>query len=76
VGQELGKGRSLEEITTTMREIAEGVKTTSAVKRLADRVGVEMPITNEVHAVLYEKRSARDAANELMTRPLKEEGNR
>src|SRR6266446_1367921 len=57
VGRELGKGRSLEEITTTMHEIAEGVKTTLAVKRLADRLGVEMPITNEVHAVLYEKRS-------------------
>ena len=74
VGQELGKGRSLEEITAGMHEIAEGVKTTLAVKRLADRLGVEMPITNEVHAVLYEKRSACDAANELMTRPLKEEG--
>jgi glycerol-3-phosphate dehydrogenase (NAD(P)+) len=76
VGQELGKGRSLEEITTGMHEIAEGVKTTLAVKRLADRLGVEMPITNQVHGVLYEKRSARDATNELMTRPLKEEGNR
>jgi glycerol-3-phosphate dehydrogenase (NAD(P)+) len=76
VGQELGKGRSLDEITTGMNEIAEGVKTTLAVKRLADRRGVEMPITNEVHAVLYENRSARDAAYELMTRPLKEEGNR
>ena len=76
VGQELGKGRSLEEITASMHQIAEGVKTTLAVKRLAAHLGVEMPITNEVHAVLYEKRSARDAANELMTRPLKEEGNR
>jgi glycerol-3-phosphate dehydrogenase (NAD(P)+) len=76
VGQELGKGRSLEEITASMHQIAEGVKTTLAVKRLAAHLGVEMPITNEVHAVLYEKRSAHDAANELMTRPLKEEGNR
>jgi glycerol-3-phosphate dehydrogenase (NAD(P)+) len=76
VGQELGKGRSLEEITTGMHEIAEGVKTTLAVKRLADRLRVEMPITNQVHDVLYEKRSARDATNELMTRPLKEEVNR
>lgn len=75
VGQELGKGRSLEEITTSMNEIAEGVKTTLAVKRLADRKGVEMPITNEVHAVLYERKPARDAANELMTRPLIDEGN-
>ncbi len=76
VGQELGKGRSLEEITAGMHEIAEGVKTTLAVKRLAVRLGVEMPITNEVHAVLYEKRSARDVVHELMARPLKEEGNR
>lgn len=76
VGHELGRGRSLEEISAGMYEIAEGVKTTLAVKRLADRVGVEMPITNEVHAVLYEQKSARDATNELMTRPLKDEGNR
>ena len=75
VGQELGNGRRLEEITGAMQEVAEGVKTTLAVKRLADRIGVELPITNEVHAVLYEKKSARDAANELMTRPLREEGN-
>jgi glycerol-3-phosphate dehydrogenase (NAD(P)+) len=76
VGQELGKGRNLEEITAGMNEIAEGVKTTLAVKRLADRIGVEMPITNEVHAVLYERKSARNAADELMTRPLREEVNR
>ncbi len=75
VGQELGRGRSLEEIEAGMNEIAEGVKTTLAVKRLADRKGVEMPITNEVHAVLYERKPALDAANDLMTRPLKEEGN-
>jgi glycerol-3-phosphate dehydrogenase (NAD(P)+) len=76
VGHELGKGRSLEEISAGMHEIAEGVKTTLAVKGLADRIGVEMPITNEVHAVLYEKKSARDATCELMTRPLKDESDR
>ena len=75
VGQELGKGRSLDEITAGMSEVAEGVKTTLAVKRLADRIGVEMPITNEVHGVLYEGKLASDAANELMTRPLREESN-
>lgn len=73
VGQELGKGRSLEEITSSMKEVAEGVKTTKALKRLATRLGVEMPITNEVHAVLYEGKTARDAATNLMTRPLREE---
>ncbi|MGI9069108.1 MAG: NAD(P)H-dependent glycerol-3-phosphate dehydrogenase [Pyrinomonadaceae bacterium] len=76
VGYELGRGRSLEVISAGMNEIAEGVKTTLAVKRLADRLGVEMPITSEVHAVLYEEKSVRDAAHELMSRPLKEEANR
>ncbi|HWN11498.1 MAG TPA: NAD(P)H-dependent glycerol-3-phosphate dehydrogenase [Pyrinomonadaceae bacterium] len=75
VGQELGKGRRLEDIKAGMSEIAEGVKTTLAVRSLADRKGVEMPITNEVHAVLYERKPAADAARALMTRPLKEEGN-
>ncbi len=75
VGQELGKGRSLAEIESGMNEVAEGVKTTLAVRGLAARKGVEMPITNEVHAVLYERKPVADAARELMTRPLKEEGN-
>jgi glycerol-3-phosphate dehydrogenase (NAD(P)+) len=73
VGEELGKGRKLEEILSGMREVAEGVKTTQAVKRLAEKLGVEMPITNEVYAVLYENKSARDAAHELMTRPMRGE---
>ncbi|HCX29863.1 MAG TPA: glycerol-3-phosphate dehydrogenase [Blastocatellia bacterium] len=76
VGQELGKGRSLEEVIAGMQEVAEGVKTTMAVKLLADRNGIEMPITNEVYAVLYEGKPVLQAANELMTRPLREESNR
>ncbi|SRR6266566_3381723 len=75
VGQELGKGRRLDQITAGMNEVAEGVKTTEAVKLLADRTGVEMPITNEVHAVLYEGKPASDAVSELMTRPLRAEAN-
>jgi glycerol-3-phosphate dehydrogenase (NAD(P)+) len=73
VGQELGKGRSVNDISAGMTEIAEGVKTTMAVKRLADRLGVAMPITAVVHGVLYEGKSASDAVSELMTRPLREE---
>jgi glycerol-3-phosphate dehydrogenase (NAD(P)+) len=76
VGQELGKGRSLYDITTGMNEVAEGVKTTQAVKQLADRTRTEMPITNEVYGVLYEGKLASDAADELMTRPLREEHHR
>ncbi|HVF86151.1 MAG TPA: NAD(P)H-dependent glycerol-3-phosphate dehydrogenase [Pyrinomonadaceae bacterium] len=73
VGQELGRGRSLDEVIAGMKEVAEGVKTTRAVKLLAKRSGVEMPITNEVYAVLYEGKDAPAAADELMKRPLRGE---
>ncbi|MFZ0061469.1 MAG: NAD(P)H-dependent glycerol-3-phosphate dehydrogenase, partial [Pyrinomonadaceae bacterium] len=73
VGQELGKGRGLAEITAGMREVAEGVKTTRALKQLANRQNVEMPIAAEVYAVLYEGKTARAAALALMSRPLREE---
>jgi glycerol-3-phosphate dehydrogenase (NAD(P)+) len=73
VGEELGKGRTLNEITAEMNEVAEGINTARAVKKLADRAGLEMPITNEVNAVLYDGKPARDAVAELMSRPLREE---
>jgi glycerol-3-phosphate dehydrogenase (NAD(P)+) len=73
VGEELGKGRTLAEITSEMNEVAEGIKTARAVKKLADRAGLEMPITNEVNAVLYGGKPVRDAVAELMSRPLREE---
>jgi glycerol-3-phosphate dehydrogenase (NAD(P)+) len=76
VGEELGKGRTLAEITAELNEVAEGINTARAVKKLADRAGLEMPITNEVNAVLYEGKSARDAVVELMNRPLREENSR
>jgi len=73
VGEQLGKGRQLDEITANMNEVAEGIKTSRAVKRLADKAGIEMPITNEVEAVLYRGKSAREAVTELMSRPLRAE---
>ena len=73
VGYELGKGRTLDQITEDMKGVAEGVKTTMAVRRLAARLGVEMPITSQVAAVLYEGRSVNEAATELMARPLRYE---
>ena len=75
VGEELGKGKTLAEITAALNEVAEGINTARAVKKLADRAGLEMPITNEVNAVLYEDKPARDAVAELMSRPLREEIN-
>jgi glycerol-3-phosphate dehydrogenase (NAD(P)+) len=76
VGEELGKGRTLDEIVAGLREVAEGINTARAVKKLADRAGLEMPITNEVNAVLYDGKSAREAVVELMSRPLREENPR
>jgi glycerol-3-phosphate dehydrogenase (NAD(P)+) len=73
VGFELARGRSLEEITSGMREVAEGVRTTRAVRELAARRGVEMPITEQVFAVLYEGRGVGGAVGELMARPLRGE---
>lgn len=74
VGIELGKGRRIEDIVNDMHEVAEGIKTTLAVRMLGSKLGIEMPITSEVHAVLYESKPALEAANMLMTRPLRGEG--
>jgi len=73
VGLELGRGRSLEEITGQMREVAEGIKTSRAAHELASRLGIEMPITTGVYRMLYEAKSPRELEIELMERPLKGE---
>ena len=73
VGVELGKGRKLDEIVGSMRMVAEGISTTAATRTLARRLSIEMPITEQMHAVLYEGRSPRDAIRELMERRLKGE---
>ncbi len=73
VGVELGKGRKLDEIVGSMRMIAEGVGTTAAAMKLAQKLGVEMPITEQMHAVLYENRPPLEAIRELMERRLKHE---
>lgn len=73
VGFELGQGRRLEEIISEMREVAEGVKTAKAANDLAVKLGVEMPITAGVYQMLYEGKTPRELAVELMERPLKSE---
>ena len=73
VGRELGRGRRLEEVLSEMHEVVEGVRTTPAVRLLAARCGVRMPITDAVHAVLYEGCEAQRAVAELMARPLRDE---
>ncbi len=70
VGIELGRGRKLPEILAGLNgKVAEGVRSTTAALGLAARYGVEMPITEQVAAILHEDKSPRDAIRELMTRP-------
>jgi glycerol-3-phosphate dehydrogenase (NAD(P)+) len=73
VGEQLGKGRKLDEILATMPSVAEGVPTTRAVTELARRYKVEMPITEAVHAVLFEGRDVIRALSDLMSRDPKPE---
>ena len=73
VGVELGKGRKLPEILSHMRMVAEGVGTTSATLALARKHSVDMPITEQMHAVLHEDRAPNAAIRELMERPLTKE---
>ena len=73
VGIELGKGRSLEEILAEMTQVAEGVKTARSARDLSRKVGVELPICDQVHAIMYEGKSPRRALVELMTRAPKRE---
>lgn len=72
VGIELGRGRPLAEIISSMRMVAEGVKTTEAALALAERLSVDLPIAQQVAAV-FAGRSPREALRELMDRSLKSE---
>lgn len=74
VGERVGKGQKLAEILGGMDSVAEGVPTTRAVMELARRNRVEMPITEAVHAVLFEEKDALNALSDLMTREPKPEG--
>jgi glycerol-3-phosphate dehydrogenase (NAD(P)+) len=69
VGVELGRGRKLADVVSGMHGmVAEGVLTTNAAVGLAHRYAVEMPIAQQVHAILHQDKSPREAIHELMTR--------
>ncbi len=74
LGLRLGKGESLEQITGSTPMVAEGVRTTRSARDLALREKVEMPITEEIYQVLYDRRKPLSALKRLMSRSLKEEG--
>jgi glycerol-3-phosphate dehydrogenase (NAD(P)+) len=73
VGIQLGEGRRLDEILAGMSMVAEGVETCRAAHQLGIEKGVDLPIINKMHEVLYESRDPRQALRELMERPLTSE---
>lgn len=73
VGEQIGRGKSLDDVVSHMEMVAEGVPTTKAVVALSRRLGVEMPITVAVYEMLFENKPAEEAILDLMTREPKQE---
>jgi glycerol-3-phosphate dehydrogenase (NAD(P)+) len=73
VGKNIGEGKSLQDILSETRTVAEGVKTAESVYNLSAKLGVEMPISHAVYYILYEGLSPKEAVYQLMTRDLKQE---
>ncbi|MHC4957431.1 MAG: NAD(P)H-dependent glycerol-3-phosphate dehydrogenase [Planctomycetota bacterium] len=72
-GERLGRGESLEEILQSMKSVTEGVPTTRAVMALAQKHGIEMPITQALHAILFEGLGVKKALKNLMLRETRRE---
>ncbi len=73
VGEQVGKGRQLQDVLNEMVMVAEGVQTTKSVCGLAEKYRIEMPITSEVHKVLFEGKDPYKATQDLMARDAKGE---
>ncbi|MGD2271415.1 MAG: NAD(P)H-dependent glycerol-3-phosphate dehydrogenase [Desulfobacterales bacterium] len=73
VGRKIGEGMTLKDVLGEMQMVAEGVKTAKSVYHLSRRVGVEMPITQEIYHILYDDLSPKEAVFRLMTRDLRQE---
>jgi len=73
VGYNIGRGKTLEDITSGMTMVAEGVKTARSVHQWSQKNGIDMPITEAVYKVLFKNMNPRDAVEELMTREAKDE---
>ncbi len=76
VGLALGEGRTLQQILDELGEVAEGVTTASSAWKLSKRLGIEMPITEQIHALLYEDKPAQQALFDLMGRERRAERDR
>ena len=75
VGEQLGRGRAIDEIIDEMHQVAEGVKSCRTVLELGEEHGVDMPITAEVVGVVHEGRTALDAYRGLIAREATFENN-
>ena len=73
VGEQLGKGRTIDEIVAEMKMVAEGIKTSKVVVELAERYDVEMPIAQEIHEVIHGGCRATDAYRGLLKRDHRSE---
>ncbi|MNV59441.1 Glycerol-3-phosphate dehydrogenase [NAD(P)+] [compost metagenome] len=72
-GSMLGQGRPLQEVLDSMGMVVEGIRTTQAAYSIAAKLGVQMPITDQIYHVLFQGRSPRDAVEALMGRDPKAE---
>jgi len=70
VGEKIGRGKSLQNVTESMDMIAEGVNTCRAVPRIVEKYDIEMPIAEAVHGILFENKDPLAAVKELMIRDL------
>lgn len=73
VGYRIGCGESIEEISKSMKSVAEGVETSFSLMKLSETLQIEMPITTEVYRVLYKGKNPKEAVESLMNRTLKPE---
>lgn len=73
LGRWIGEGQAFSSALAALGQVAEGVPTTAAARRLATQRGVETPITDEVYRILYEDADPRDAVASLMSRRFKDE---
>jgi glycerol-3-phosphate dehydrogenase (NAD(P)+) len=73
MGLALASGKTVEEAKEEIQQVVEGVMAAEAVKEVADKLGIEMPICHQVYRILYEGATPRDAVGALMSRALKSE---
>ena len=75
VGEEIGRGKLLDEVTQSMEMVAEGVNTCKAIPDLVKKYDIEMPISQSINEILFNKKDPLKVVKELMTRELGSEKN-